>query len=74
MRLLPTVDNELCTGCECCVLCCPTHALEILDGKAIVVHPELCDYDGRCEEVCPVGAVELPYEIVIGAQDDSTTD
>jgi NAD-dependent dihydropyrimidine dehydrogenase PreA subunit len=42
----------------------------MLDGKAVIAHPELCDYDGRCEDVCPVGAVELPYEIVFAAPID----
>jgi NAD-dependent dihydropyrimidine dehydrogenase PreA subunit len=41
-------------------------------GKAVIAHPEQCDYDGRCEEVCPVGAVELPYEIVFASQVDSS--
>jgi formate hydrogenlyase subunit 6/NADH:ubiquinone oxidoreductase subunit I len=36
------------------------------DGKAFLMYPERCDYEARCEEVCPVGAIELPYRIVLG--------
>jgi len=74
MKPLPTIDTDLCTGCECCVLCCPTHALAMQDGKAVLAHPEWCDYDGRCENVCPVGAVELPYEIVFATSFDDSTE
>jgi thioredoxin reductase (NADPH) len=65
MEALPTIDAERCTGCECCVLCCPTQALAMVEGKAVLVHPDRCDFDGRCESVCPVDAVELPYRIVL---------
>ncbi len=66
MKLLPIIHPELCTGCECCVLCCPTHALELVDGKATLARPELCDYEALCEDVCMAGAIELPYRIVLG--------
>ncbi|MCS7261254.1 MAG: hypothetical protein NZ765_10805 [Anaerolineae bacterium] len=70
MRLLPIIHLEQCTGCECCVACCPTQALEMRDGKAFLAYPERCDYEARCEEVCPVGAIELPYHIVLGASEE----
>ncbi len=30
-------------------------------GKTIVIRPEACTYSALCEDVCPTGAIELPY-------------
>ena len=35
------------------------------DGKAIVAAPEACNYTGLCEAICPTGAIQRPFEIVI---------
>lgn len=66
MHLLPIIHLDLCIGCECCVLCCPTQALGMREGKVFLAHPERCNYEARCEDVCPVGAIELPYHIILG--------
>jgi NAD-dependent dihydropyrimidine dehydrogenase PreA subunit len=34
------------------------------DNLAVVADPEACNYCGYCEPICPVGAIELPYQIV----------
>jgi len=60
----PEIDSALCTGCGDCVVACRPGALAMVAGKAVVVHPERCAYDGGCEPVCPVGAIQLPYVIV----------
>ena len=72
MHLLPIIHLERCVGCECCVLCCPTQALAMRGGKVFLAHPERCDYEARCEDVCPVGAIELPYHIVLGTPGESS--
>jgi len=64
--LLPEIDNDACTGCGDCVAVCPTGALALVRGKAVMVHPALCIYDGECEPVCAVAAIQLPYLIVLG--------
>ena len=64
--LLPEIDNDACTGCGICVTVCPTGALAIVEGKAVMAHPALCIYDGECEPVCTVGAIQIPYLIVLG--------
>ena len=64
--LLPEIDEDACTGCGDCVTVCPTDALALAGGKAVMAHPELCIYDGECEPVCPVAAIQLPYVIVLG--------
>ena len=63
--LLPEIDTDICTGCGDCVAVCPTGALAIVEGKAVMAHPELCIYDGECEPVCIVGAIQIPYMIVL---------
>ena len=63
--LLPEIDTDICTGCGDCVAVCPTGALAMDKGKAVMAHPELCIYDGECEPVCIVGAIQIPYMIVL---------
>jgi NAD-dependent dihydropyrimidine dehydrogenase PreA subunit len=63
--LLPEIDEDACTGCGDCVAVCPTGALALADGKALMARPDLCIYDGECEPVCAVGAIQLPYIIVL---------
>lgn len=33
------------------------------DGLAALIHPEACTYTALCEEVCPTGAIALPYAV-----------
>jgi ferredoxin len=44
---------------------CPTKALGLQDGKAVVVDPLVCEYSGLCEAVCPTQAISRPFEIVV---------
>ena len=64
--LLPEIDTDVCTGCGDCVAVCPTGALALAEDKAVMAHPALCIYDGECEPVCKVAAIQLPYAIVLG--------
>jgi len=43
---------------------CPSEAVALIDGRPVIVHPEDCAYCGDCEDLCPEGAISLPYEIV----------
>lgn len=63
--VLPEIDIEKCTGCGSCVEYCPTGAVKIDKGKAIVVKPEACSYCTECEAICPSGAIRCPYEIIL---------
>ncbi len=65
MMWLPQVDASLCTGCGDCVVACPTNALSLVDGLAVVSDPEACNYCAVCETICPVDAISLPYQLVI---------
>ena len=63
-RWLPQIDKELCTGCGDCIVACPTDALELVNGTAVLANPTACNYSADCEAVCPVDAIALPYQIV----------
>lgn len=61
---MPIIDRTRCDGCGLCVKVCPSGALALRDGKAVVVKPTACYYEGLGEMICPKGAIQLPYEIV----------
>jgi len=58
IAMRPKADPECCTGCGTCVAQCPGHALELVDGVA-VVDPVLCIGCFCCQEMCPEKAITL---------------
>ena len=62
---LPQIDEGLCTGCGDCLAACPTDALGLAGGLAVVVDHAACNYCADCEIICPVEAITLPYQIVL---------
>lgn len=63
----PTIDKELCIGCGECIDACPTEALELVNGTAVITNPTACNYSAGCEAICPVDAITVPYQIVLEA-------
>lgn len=61
--MLPQIDQGRCTGCGLCEQLCPTQAVEVCDGIAIIVRPQQCSYCEICESYCPEGAIGRPFEI-----------
>ncbi|MGB5933036.1 MAG: 4Fe-4S binding protein [Anaerolineae bacterium] len=62
--IAPIIDESRCDGCGLCVELCSTGALALRDGKAVVVNPGACLYEGVCEDICPRGAIGRPFEVV----------
>ncbi|MCL4459341.1 MAG: 4Fe-4S binding protein [Chloroflexi bacterium] len=65
ITILPEIDEDKCTGCGTCVEACPTQAVSLINGHAVIVRPEDCDYCTECETVCPTQAISCPFEIVL---------
>ena len=56
-RTIIKIDSERCTGCGACVNRCHQSALQLIDGKAVLVDDNHCDGLGNCIGECPVGAI-----------------
>ena len=57
IRQMIKIDQEKCNGCGLCADACHESAIEIQNGKAIVVRDDFCDGLGDCLPVCPTGAI-----------------
>jgi ferredoxin len=62
--VLPIILVERCTACGDCVATCPTGALELQQGHAVLARPGDCACCGDCETLCREGAIALPFEII----------
>ena len=47
-----TIDQDTCIGCSHCMKACPTEALRLRNGKAVLT-PDRCIDCGNCFKVCP---------------------
>ena len=66
-RTVIKFDEDLCNGCGACVTGCHEGALQLVDGKAVMISDLYCDGLGACIGECPVNAISfeereaLPY-------------
>lgn len=58
-REIVKIDEEKCNGCGSCVPNCHEGALQIIDGKAVLVSELMCDGLGACLGHCPEEALEI---------------
>ena len=50
------IDKERCNGCGSCVEACPTGAMSLMNGAAVIDYA-LCAQCEACIDVCPSGAI-----------------
>lgn len=58
-RDIVKIDREKCTGCGKCVEACAEGAIQMIDGKAVLVNEMHCDGLGACLPCCPAGAISV---------------
>ncbi len=56
-----TLQTDLCKGCTHCIKRCPTEAIRVRDGKA-VIKSERCIDCGECIRICPYQAKRAIYD------------
>ncbi len=55
-----SVNQDLCSGCQACVKCCPFGAINYLEQEAkCAVNQALCKGCGTCAATCPSEAISL---------------
>ncbi len=58
-REIIKIDEDKCNGCGACIPNCHEGALQIIDGKAVLISDLMCDGLGACIGHCPEGALEI---------------
>lgn len=58
-RTVIKIDETLCDGCGACVKGCHEGALQLINGKAVMISDLYCDGLGACIGECPVGAIDF---------------
>jgi NAD-dependent dihydropyrimidine dehydrogenase PreA subunit len=66
--ILPQINMQRCTGCGLCAELCPTHAVELVRNRPVIVRPEDCTFCEICERYCPEEAIERPFTIAFHAK------
>ena len=55
------VDHDICIGCTHCIKACPTEAIRVKNGKAVIAANKCVDC-GECFRVCPVRAIYIKQD------------
>jgi len=59
IRKIIEIDQEKCNGCGLCIDACHEGALQLVDGKAVLISDEYCDGLGDCLPQCPTDAIQI---------------
>lgn len=66
---MPIIDLSKCNGCGLCVEVCLCRKLILVDNGVEIIEQVECHSCTRwctmCEVVCPTGAIQCPFEVVI---------
>lgn len=71
-RKIIQIDKNKCVGCGLCAGTCQQSAIQIINGKATLMHENYCDGLGRCLAKCPVDAISFSDRDIISAQPIAT--
>lgn len=63
-HVIPIINPARCSGCGVCVDLCPTHAVDLIGGRAMITRPDDCTFCEVCESYCPEGAIGRPFTVV----------
>jgi len=59
MKTIIQINPEKCTGCGQCAATCHQGAIQMINGKAVLVNEHHCDGLGRCIGNCPSDAISF---------------
>ena len=59
IRKIITINEAKCNGCGLCVNACHEGAIDLVEGKAKLLHEHYCDGLGDCLPACPMNAISF---------------
>lgn len=59
LRKIITINTEKCNGCGACATACHEGAIEMINGKAVLIREDYCDGLGDCLPACPTEAISF---------------
>jgi len=59
LRNVIEIDQEKCDGCGLCILACAEGAIQLVNGKAVLISDKYCDGLGACLGDCPQDAITI---------------
>lgn len=60
--MIPTLNRDICTGCENCIEVCPPRAICMENDKARI-EEEFCEECGFCAAACPAEAITIVFPL-----------
>ena len=65
MSDIPVIDQERCNGCGLCITVCACKSLVLVGNVIAFIETGNCGWCTWCEAVCPTGAINCPFEVII---------